>query len=169
MRKDSLSISEKKGLTLKLKAELEREGFKTSWSDETTIRVQDLPIPKIVPFDIANLIISVQEYHIYFAIIIKFIKVLEDLIEAEEINKVYGDLHNKWFDELTSYLSSIDPFAKLKWDVEYDVDIEDTMYGFLDTVDEVISLIRNLRELVCNEAKLSIRKFNVGRKLPFVR
>lgn len=148
MRKDSLSISEKKKLALKLKEELERDGFNTIWSDETTIQVEDLPIPKIVPFDIANLIISVQEYHIYFAIIIKFIKVLEDLIEAEEINKVC-DLHNdKWLIELTSYFSSIDPSAKLNWGVEYDVDIEDTMYGFFDTTEEVIRFIRNLRKLV---------------------
>lgn len=148
MRKDSLSISEKKELALKIKEEIEKEGFNTIWSDETTIQVEDLPIPKIVPFDIANLIISVQECHIYFAIIIKFIKVLEDLIEAEEINKVY-DLHNdKWLIELTSYFSSIDPSAKLNWGVEYDVDIEDTMYGFFDTTEEVIRFIRNLRKLV---------------------
>ena len=139
MRKDSLSISEKKELALKLKAELEKEGFETSLFDETSVQVENLPIPKIVPFDTAKLTIWIDEYYIYFAIVIKFIRVLEDCIEVEEINRVYGDLHNKWFDELTSYLSSIDPFAKLKWDVEYDVDIEDTMYGHLDTEDEVIT------------------------------
>ena len=149
MKINNFSLSERKEMALKIKEELEKEGFNTSWSDETTIQVEDLPIPKIVPFDIANLIISAQEYHIYFAIIIKFIKVLEDLVDAEEINKVC-DLHNdKWLIELTSYFSSsIDPSAKLNWDVEYDVDIEDTMCGFLDTVEEVISLIRNLRELI---------------------
>ena len=155
MRKDSLSISEKKELALKIKAELEREGFKTILTREgTEIQVEDLPILKIVPFDIANLIISVQEYHIYFAIVIKFIKVLEDLIEAEGINKVYGDLHNEWFDNLVSYLSPIDPSAKLKWDIEYDVDIEDTMYVFFDTVDEVIPFIHNLRKLINYKSKL---------------
>ena len=148
MRINNLSLSERKKLAFKLKEELERDGFNTIWSDETTIQVEDLPIPKIVPFDIANLIISVQEYHIYFAIIIKFIKVLEDLIEAEEINKVC-DLHNdKWLIELTSYLSSIDPFAKLKWDVEYDIDIEDTMYGFFDTAEEVVPFISSLRRII---------------------
>src|SRR3989337_1734339 len=111
MKINNFSLSERKELAFKLKEELERDGFNTFWSDETTIQVEDLPIPKIVPFDIANLIISVQEYHIYFAIIIKFIKVLEDCIEVEEIEKVC-ELHNdKWLIELTSYLSSIDPFA----------------------------------------------------------
>jgi len=123
MRKDSLIISEKKELALKIKEELEKEGFNTIWSDETTIQVEDFPIPKIVPFDIAKLVIRVEEYCIYFEIIIKFIKVLEDLLEAEEINKVF-DLHNdKWLIELTTYFSSIDPSTKLKWDVEYDVNI----------------------------------------------
>ena len=153
MRINNLSLSERKEMALKLKAELELEGFKASWSDETTIQVEDLPIPKIVPFDIANLIISVQEYHIYFAIIIKFIKVLEDLIEAEEINKVC-DLHNdKWLIELTSYFSSIDPSSKLEWDVEYDIDIEDTMCGYFDTVEEVIPFIHNLRKLINYETE----------------
>ena len=152
MRINNLSLSERKEMALKLKAELEMEGFKASWSDETTIQVEDLPIPKIVPFDIANLIISVQEYHIYFAIIIKFIKVLEDLIEAEEINKVC-ELHNEWFDKLVSYLSPIDPPVKLKWDIEYDIDIEDTMCGFFDTTEEVIPFIRNLRNFINEESK----------------
>jgi len=147
MRINNLLLSERKKLALNLKEALERDGFNTFWSDETTIQVEDLPIPKIVPFDIANLIISVQEYHVYFAIIIKFIKVLEDLIEAEEINNVY-ELHNEWFDKLVSYLSPIDPTGKLKWDVEYDIDIEDTMYGHLDTVDEVVSFIQNLKKLI---------------------
>ena len=148
MRINNLSLSERKKLAFKLKEELERDGFNTVWSDETTIQVEDLPIPKIVPFDIANLTISVQEYNIYFAIIIKFIKVLEDLIEAEEINKVC-DLHNdKWLIELTSCFSSIDPSAKLNWGVEYDVDIEDTMYGFFDTVEEVIPFISSLRRII---------------------
>ena len=147
MKINNFSLSERKELAFKLKEELERDGFNTFWSDETTIQVEDLPIPKIVPFDIANLIISVQEYHIYFAIIIKFIKVLEDLIEAEEINNVY-ELHNEWFDKLVSYLSPIDPSGKLQWDIEYDVDIEDTMCGFLDTVEEVIPFIHNLRKLI---------------------
>ncbi len=53
-----------------------------------------------------------------------------------------------WFDELTSYLGSIDPSAKLKWDVEYDVDIEDAMYSILNTVDETIMLIGKLRKLL---------------------
>ena len=153
MRKDSLSISGKKELALKLKEELERDGFNTIWSDETTIQVEDLPIPKIVPFDTAKLTISIEENYIYFAIVIKFIKVLEDLIEAEEINKVC-DLHNdKWLIELTSYFSSIDPSAKLNWDVEYDVDIEDTMCGFLDTVEEVFPFIHNLRKLIDYKTK----------------
>src|SRR3989337_3267840 len=148
MRINNLSLSERKKLALKLKEQLERDGFNTIWSDETTIQVEDLPISKIVPFDIANLIISVQEYHIYFVIIIKFIKVLEDLIEAEEINKVCDLYKDKWFIEVTSYFSSIDPSAKLKWGVEYDIDIEDTMYGYFDTTEEVIPFIHNLRKLI---------------------
>jgi len=115
MRKDSFSVSEKKELALKLKTELERQGFKTILTREgTEVHVEDLPIPKIVPFDIVKLIIIVDEYHICFSIVFNFIKVLEDLIDADEINKVYGDLHNEWFDKLVLYMSPIDPTGKLK-------------------------------------------------------
>lgn len=128
---------------------MEREGFKTSLSDETGIQVEDLPIPKIVPFDTTKLTISVDEYHIYFAIVFSFIKVLEDLIEAEEINKVYGDLHNEWFDKLVSYLSPIDPTGKLKWDIEYDIDIQDSLYANFDMVEEVMPFIENSGRFIC--------------------
>ncbi|MBI2486199.1 MAG: hypothetical protein HYW01_04420 [Deltaproteobacteria bacterium] len=118
-------------------------------SDETGIQVEDLPIPKIVPFDTTKLTISVDEYHIYFAIVFSFIKVLEDLIEAEEINKVYGDLHNEWFAKLVSYLRPIDPTGKLKWDIEYDIDIQDSLYANFDMVEEVMPFIENSGRFIC--------------------
>jgi hypothetical protein len=149
MRKDSFSISEKKELALKLKAELERQGFKTILTREgTEVRVEDLPIPRIVPFDTVKLIIKVDEYHIYFAIVFNFTKVLEDLIDVDKINKVYGDFHNEWFDKLMLYMSPIDPTGKLKWDIEYDIDIEDTFYGHFDTLEEVTPFIHNLRKFI---------------------
>jgi hypothetical protein len=154
MRNNSFSISEKKEIALKLKAELERVGFKTILAREgTEVQVEDLPIPKIVPFDTVKLIISVDEHHIYFAIVFNFIKVLENLIDADEINKVYGDLHNEWFDKLVLHIGPIDPDGKLKWDIEYDIDIEDTFYGNFDTLEEVIPFIYNLRELIDSKDK----------------
>lgn len=159
MRADSFSLSERKELALKLKKELEREGFKTNWSDETGIQVEDLAIPKIVPFDKARLIIRVEEYGIYFAIEFKFIKVLEDLTEAEEINNVY-EQHTEWVNELSIYLGEIDPSAKLKWDVEYDEDIEDTLYGNFDTIEEVIPFIHNMRKLIDKYNKRYVQKYS---------
>ena len=154
MRKDSFSVSEKKELALKLKTELERQGFKTMLTRERTeVRVEDLPIPRIVPFDTVKLIISIDEHHIYFAIVFNFIKVLEDLIDADEINRVYGDLHNEWFDKLVLYMSPIDPTGKLKWDIEYDIDIEDTFYGNFDALEEVIPFIHNLGKFIDSKEK----------------
>jgi len=152
MRADSFSLYERKELALKLKEELEREGFNVVWSSETEIQVEDLAIPKIVLFDTAKLVIRVEEYDIYFAIEFKFIKVLEDLTKAEEINNVY-EQHTQWVSELSIYLGEIDPSAKLKWDVEYDEDIEDTLYGHFDTVEEIIPFIHNLRKLIDYETK----------------
>ncbi|HWP93434.1 MAG TPA: hypothetical protein VNN20_14675 [Thermodesulfobacteriota bacterium] len=154
MRKDNFSISEKKKIALKLKSELEREGFKTMLTREgTEVRVEDLPIPRIVPFDIVKLITRVDEHHIYFAIVFNFIKVLENLIDADEINHVYGDLHNEWFDKLVLYMSPINPDEKLKWDIEYDIDIEDTFYGNFDTLEEVIPFIHNLGKFIHSKDK----------------
>lgn len=111
-------------ILVKLKAELEREDFETILTLEgTEVQVEDLPIPKIVPFDTARLIVRVDEYDIYFAIVFNFIKVLENLIDADEINKVYSDFHNECFDKLVTYMSPTDPTGKLKWDIDYDIDI----------------------------------------------
>jgi len=52
-----------------------------------------------------------------------------------------------------SYLNPIDPSGKLQWDIEYDIDIEDTMCGFFDTTEEVIPFIHNLRKLIDYETK----------------
>jgi hypothetical protein len=84
-----LSPSERKKLALKLNGELKKTGFETHMLSKTEIQVDELAIPKIVPFDTASLSIRVEENGIYFAITIKFIKILEGVTEAEEINKVY--------------------------------------------------------------------------------
>ena len=140
MREDSFTLSEKKEIALKLKGVFENEGFETSMPDETRVQVTDLPIPKIAPFDTAKLIVMVDEYDIYFALVFNFIKVLEDLIDADEINKVYGDLHNEWFDKLVAYLSPIDPTGMLKWDIEYELILR--ILGM-----EILILLRKLPNL----------------------
>jgi hypothetical protein len=60
-----LSPSKRKELALKLNGELEKIGFKTNMLSETEIQVDELAIPKIVPFDTAKLTISVEGYGIY--------------------------------------------------------------------------------------------------------
>lgn len=142
-----LSISKRKELALKLKEEIEKEGFKSKRSGDTRIQVEKLPLPKIVPFDTAELNIRVDENKIFFEIIFYFIKVLEDCVEAEEAEKVYV-LNEKWFADLSHYLSSTLPISKLETDVEHDIDIQDSLYGFFNTPEEVITLVRKLRELI---------------------
>jgi len=145
-----LSLTERKELALNLNGEFEKIGFKTVWLSDAEFQVEELPILKIVPFDTAKLSIRVEEYGIYFEITIKFIKVLEDLYEAEEINKVF-DLHNdKWLIELGSYFSNMDPNGVLKWDVEYDEYIESSLYGTFDSADDIVTFVRGLKELTYN-------------------
>ena len=150
-----LSPSERNELTLELNGELEKMGFKTNMPGETEIQVDELAFPKIVPFDTASLLISVEEYGIYFAITFKFIKVLEDVTEAEEINEAY-EQHNQWVTDLSIYLGEIDPDAKLKWDVEYDEDIEDTLFGTFDSAEDVITLVQKLKDLLDKNKKKNI-------------
>jgi len=145
-----LSLTERKELALNLNGEFEKIGFKTVWLSDAEFQVEELPILKIVPLDTAKLSIRVEEYGIYFEITIKFIKVLEDLYEAEEINKVF-DLHNdKWLIELGSYFSNMDPNGVLKWDVEYDEYIESSLYGTFDSADDIVAFARGLKELIYN-------------------
>jgi hypothetical protein len=147
-----------------LKADLEKEGFRVSWRNpffEEDGRVSDVPpfaegtrfyvsgltVPRIAPFDVVTALISVEQDFLYFSLCFYFRDVLEPAIEAEEIEEIYDRHDGSWFPSLADYFQELQESFSLKWDVEYDSCIEDSLYGRfpLDSPGVIISLMRALR------------------------
>jgi hypothetical protein len=165
LKDEGLSNKERVELLLGLKADLEKEGFRVSWSNPffdsggqfseaqpfsegTQIYVSNLPVPKIAPFDVVTALISVELDFLYFSLCVYFRDVMEPAIEADEIHEIYDRHDRSWFPSLADYLLEVQESFSLKWDVEYDSCIEDSLYGHfpLDGPAEIISLLRALRE-----------------------
>ena len=164
LKDEGPSNKERVELLLGLKADLEKEGFRVSWSNPffdsggqfseaqpfsegTQIYVSNLPVPKIAPFDVVTALISVERDFLYFSLCVYFRDVMEPAIEAHEIHEIYDRHDGSWFPSLVDYFREIQEPFSLKWDVEYDSCIEDSLYGHfpLDDPGVIISLLRALR------------------------
>jgi hypothetical protein len=162
--KDKVS-SNKEGmaLLLGLKADLEKEGFRVSWhnpffeedgrvsdapplAESTRFYVSGLPVPRIAPFDVVTALISVEQDFLYFSLCFYFRDVMEPAIEVHEIEEIYDRHDGSWFPSLVVYCQEVQESYSLKWDVEYDSCIEDSLYGHfpLDGAGRIISLMRAL-------------------------
>jgi hypothetical protein len=156
---------------LKLTKSLTNEGFKTTQANPffawiyreilprdslvdaatTKIFVTDIAIPQVAPFDVAFIEIHLDDDHFYLALTICFHSVMEGLQEAEEFNEVIGKHDELWMLSLVRLFQPVETTVPLKWNTEYDVTIEDTLYGFfpLSDMDRVIAAVRSIRS--CKE------------------
>jgi hypothetical protein len=166
MRKqDEVSNKQKVELLLALRGDLEKEGFRISWRNpsfepDVTLSAQqpfseglrfyipDVPVPQIAPHDSVSALISAEDDCLYFSLSVSFCKALEEAIEVPDIEKVYERHDSIWFPVLVDYFRDIQDKFLLKWDVEYDVCIEDSLFEYfpLDGPGEIISLVRALLE-----------------------
>jgi hypothetical protein len=150
-----------------LRKRIESEGLTVSWTDpffswvnpsvndginaynleKKMFYVSNPPVPKIAPFDLAAIAISIDK-SIYFSIKFYFSSVLENLLEAKEINDLFEQHDDIWFNQLVSYFSDIQMLFSLTWDIEHDIYIEDTLYGIFDFCDseKVIALIKAIKD-----------------------
>ena len=163
------NIEQNEKVILSLKEKLEKEGFKTTWQNPffawvhnipldqkpldyeygKKFYIYDPPVPKLTPFDIAAIALSCSiNDHIYFEFSIYYDKVLEDIIEADDINDLYDHHATEWSPETSEHFNGIAMEYSLQWDTEYDVFIEDSLYGDFpfDSVDQVVSLMKEMRE-----------------------
>ncbi|MBW2630504.1 MAG: hypothetical protein JRC90_01855 [Deltaproteobacteria bacterium] len=153
-------------MILKLKRDLEKEGFKTCWYDPffawmhpedakmkelqsepgNTFYICDLPIPKVVPFDLAVVSISVRE-QIHFQLSLYYITILEDEVERDAINAIFDRHATEWSVIRTDYFSDIASRFSLLWDTEYDDFIEDSLWGNFpfDSVEAIIPLMKAIK------------------------
>ena len=137
---------------LAIKEKLERDGFEITWKnpfiewshgklppysstgpdDDNTFYIYDISVPKITPFDFVMVTIFIDD-SIRFELSIFYSKALDDVDEADEIDKIY-DKHAKiWSPKTTEYFSDIAIEHSLQWNTEYDVHIEDSLYGDVPT------------------------------------
>jgi ABC-type transport system substrate-binding protein len=151
---------------MEMKRALEEKGFVTTWSDpffdwinksnanrsEPPAKpyqffIADPPVPKIAPFDIATIRIDTSHDSIYFAFIFYFSSVMEPCLEAEDFQEVLDKHDTDWIVKLEEYFSEIEHRFKLKWDIEYDITIEDTLYGWFpfDQDEKVIEILEAVK------------------------
>jgi len=168
MKTEQQSEEERSQVILKIKEELEKEGFKISWRDpffawvhdipldqgesenkiSDTLYICDPPVPKIVPFDVATASLKIDHDQIFFELSLYYCKELEDIVDADAINKIYdrhaGDLAPK----LAVYFNDIAMEFSLRWDTEYDIYIEDSLYGNfpVESPDQIIVLMGAIKK-----------------------
>jgi hypothetical protein len=117
----------------------------------TKIYITDIAVPQVAPFDIAFIEIHLDCDRFYLALTICFHSVMEGLLEAEEFNEVLSKHDELWMLQLVRLFQPAEITFQLKWDTEYDVTIEDTLYGYfpLSDMDKVIAAIRSINS--CKE------------------
>ncbi len=114
-----------------------------------TFYICDLPIPKIVPFDLAVVSISVNE-QINFQLSLYYIKILGDEVEGDVISNIFDRHATDWSVKRTNYFFDIASRFSLLWDTEYDVYIEDCLHGYFSSQShqQILSIMKAIRKLV---------------------
>jgi len=117
----------------------------------TKIYITNMAIPQVAPFDVAFIEIHLDGDRCYLALNICFHRVMEGLLEAEEFNEVISKHDELWMPQIVRLFQPAEITFQLKWDTEYDVTIEDALYGYfpLSDVDRVIEAIRSINS--CKE------------------
>ena len=168
MKIEQHSEKEIRQLILKIKEELEKEGFKTTWQDPfyawvhgtpldqeplkhdigDTLYIPDPPVRKIAPFDFAAVRLGIHPDSIYFELSLYYCKELEDLVEADEIEEIFDRHATEWSPKRTEYFADIAIEFSLQWDTEHDEYIEDSLYGNFpfESSDKIISIMKAMKK-----------------------
>lgn len=113
-----------------------------------TLYIPDPPVRKIVPFDFVMVSLRTDHDHIFFELSLYYCKELEDVVDVDAINKIYDRHAGDWAPKIDGYFNDIATEFSLRWDTEYDVYIEDSLYGnfFLESSDKIISIMKAIKE-----------------------
>ena len=168
MKAEQYSEKERRQTILKIKEDLERECFKTTWQDPFFAWVHGIPLDKgesehdtgdtlyipgpsvrkIMPFDFAMVSLRTDHDHIFFELSLYYCKELEDVLGADAINKIYDRHAGDWAPKIDGYFNNIATEFSLRWDTEYDVYIEDSLYGNfpVESPHQIISLMQAIKK-----------------------
>ena len=167
MKTERYSDRRKKQKILRIKEELEKEGFKTTWRNpffawvhdipldkweseskiSDTLYICDPPVPKIVPFDFAAVRLNIHPVHIYFELSLYYCKELKDVVDADAINEILTRHAADLAPKMAVYFNDIAMEFSLQWDTEYDEYIEDSLYGNfpVESSDQIIALMQAIQ------------------------
>ena len=155
-------IDEKK-ILLNLKDSLAKKGIISSWGDplfhraaydsDTGLLVAgsrlNISFPltvRGVPVDRVTAFVNVERESLFFSLSFYFNNVMDEAVKAHEIEAIW-DLHDsKWFPQLADYFRDIQETYGLKWDIEHNDCIIDTLYGLfpLSDPERLLSLMRDV-------------------------
>jgi len=164
--KPHIKKNESRSIILQLKAMLEEEGYATSWHDpflawlynktddghptsseeRCMFYIKNVPIPKELPIDVISISLHVEHDSIWVELSIYFNNVLEVLCEARQIHALVDKHDRQWLILIQDILfDTVNEFS-LNWDTEYDVFIEDTLWGdfMMSDVKKVTKLVNSI-------------------------
>jgi hypothetical protein len=170
---DVLSDSAVRNMLTRLNGALRDEGFTTSWSRpfwqwvrgesvgtepdgkglKRELFVADLPIPKVAPFDFTEVRVAYFLGRIRFSLTVYFREVIERAFAADEFEAIYDTHDRLWIAALDEYFTGVADRYGLKWDLEGDDMIEDSLYGDFDpaATDRILSVLMDIRSLDTRE------------------
>jgi len=168
MKTEQHSEKKTRQIILKIKEELEKEGFKTTWQDpfyawvhgnpldqeqlkhniSDTLYIADPPVQKIVPFDFTAARLQINPDFIYFELFLYYCKELENAIEADEIAEICTRHDADLAPKMVEYFNDIAIEFSLQWDTEHDEYIEDSLYGNFpfESSDKIISIMKAMKK-----------------------
>jgi len=168
MKAEQHSEEERRQTILKIKEDLEREGFKTTWQDPffawihgtpldqkesehsigDTLYISNPPVPKVTSFDLTAVSIQIHPDSIYFQLSLYYCKELEDVVDGNKINEIYNYHATKWTPKIDSDFNDIANEFSRQWETEHDEYVEDSLYGnfSVESPDQIISLMRAIKK-----------------------
>ena len=115
------------------------------------------PIDWIAPFDLATISLQIIQDNallsnaevtqkILFKLSHYYVYVLEDQTDSIVINHIYDEEYQNWWhpESVDTYKEIAERYS-LEWDTEYDLYIEETLYGYIKSEEEILDILICLR------------------------
>ena len=153
----------------RIREALEAEGYRTSWDDpfmravhpewedrgkpspgtQAALHVLDPPLPRLCPFDLATVRVSMNPTcpGLRVQLLFYYWRDLEPLVDAGPIEALFEMHGSEWRPRLERHFHEVAKRFSLQWDTEYDSHIEDCLWGDLPAPrpEDLLEFLRALR------------------------
>jgi hypothetical protein len=164
------STTETKRLYERIKSDLEKAGFATSWrqpffawrppewgrndsadaDDPRGLYVSPVPLPVVAPYDFAEAHVHLSSMdRLRFSMTVYFARVFDQAYQPQDFNAIFGVHEAAWFPALRHSLRDVQRRFSLHWDTEYDYQIEDSLNAILPVRQrkKIVEILSAMREL----------------------